>query len=174
MPDWAALALKELPTASGAEPGVTWYALQHAFGLTAFGANAFVASASGDVLVEEHDETGSGQEELYVVVSGAAEFVLDGDAVRAPSLFAVGVRPAVTRSAVALDAATTLLVFGGVPNDEFRSTWWDEHFEGVPRLLDRAQREAAGPGRRSSTTSVIEAGRPLEQGVYLGSREALR
>ena len=136
MPGWAALSLEELPVVSGTEPGVTWHPLQHVFGYTAFGANAFTAATAGDVLVEEHDETGSGQEELYVVMRGTVEFVLDGDAVRGPAPFVVAVRdPTVTRSAVALEDDTTLLALGGRPADEFKSTWRAEHFEGVLRRL---------------------------------------
>jgi hypothetical protein len=43
--------------------------------------------------------------------------------------------PRVVRSAVALEAETTLLVLGGRPTDGFESTWLSSHFEGVPRLL---------------------------------------
>ena len=133
---WAALSLDELPKVTTAEPGADWFPLQHVFGLTAFGANVFVAASSGDVLVEEHHEAGRGQEELYVVVRGAAEFVLDGRSVRAPAMFFVAIRePAVTRKAVALEAGTVLLAFGGLPDETFRSTWRMEHFEDVPRLL---------------------------------------
>lgn len=136
MPGWAALSLEELPVADETEPGAVWYPLQHVFGFTAFGANAFVAAARGDVLIEEHDESGSGQEELYVVVRGAAEFSVDGESVSAPAVFVVAVRdPSVRRSAVALEAGTTLLAFGGLPSAVFRSTWLDTHFEGVSRLL---------------------------------------
>jgi hypothetical protein len=59
--------------------GFDWYPLQHHFGLGAFGANAFGGDA-GTTLVAEHDERGSGQEELYVVVRGAARFTLAGEA----------------------------------------------------------------------------------------------
>jgi hypothetical protein len=133
---WAALSLEELPVAHETEPGAAWYPVQHVFGFTAFGANAFVAVATGDVLIEEHDEAGSGQEELYVVTRGVAELTLDGESVSAPATFVIAVRdPSVKRSAVALEAGTTLLAFGGMPIADFRSTWWDGHFEGVPRLL---------------------------------------
>lgn len=136
MPGWAALSLEDLPVADETEPGAAWYPVQHVFGFTAFGANAFVAAASGDVLVEEHDESGSGQEELYLVVRGVAEFSIDGELVSAPAMFIIAIRdPSVKRSAVALEAGTTLLAFGGVPPADFRSTWLDSHFEGIRRLL---------------------------------------
>lgn len=40
-PGWAAVRLEELPLAAEPEPGAAWYPLQHVFGLTAFGANAW-------------------------------------------------------------------------------------------------------------------------------------
>jgi hypothetical protein len=136
LPGWAAIPLEELPQAAQTEPGAAWYPLQHVFGLTAFGANAFVAASASDALVEAHDERKSGQEELYVVVAGQARFTLAGEAVDAPAVTVVAVRdPSVTRSAVALEPGTTLLAFGGLPRDDFRSTWRRSHFEGVPRVL---------------------------------------
>jgi hypothetical protein len=133
---WAARRLEELPRAAATQAGPAWHPIQHAFGLTAFGANAFVSQTDRDVLVEEHDERGSGQEELYIVLAGRARFTLDGEEVEAPAVTVLGVRdPSVTRSAVALETGTTLLALGGLPRDDFRSTWWEAHFEGVPRLL---------------------------------------
>jgi hypothetical protein len=133
---WAAIPLEDVPRVPADDPGPTWYPLQHAFGLTAFGANVFVAQADGEVLVEEHDERGSEQEELYVVVAGRAQFTLDCDATDAPAVAVVAIRdPSVRRSAIALEPGTTLLALGGRPRDDFRSTWRKAHFEGVPRVL---------------------------------------
>ena len=60
-----------------------------AFGIQAFGINAYTAEKAGDVVVEEHDEKGDGgaggHEELYVVVSGRARFTLAGESVDAPA-----------------------------------------------------------------------------------------
>jgi hypothetical protein len=83
-PGWASARLADLPLAAATGPGATWYPLQHVFGLTAFGANAFVAGRAGDNLVEEHDERKSGQEELYLVVSGRARFTVGGEEADAP------------------------------------------------------------------------------------------
>jgi hypothetical protein len=136
VPGWAAIPLEELPRAAKDEPGADWFPLQHVFGLTAFGANAFVAREAGDSLVETHDEGASGQEELYLVVSGLARFTLDGQTLDASAVTAVAVRePSVSRAAVALEPGTTLLALGGVPRDDFASTWRSAHFEGVPRVL---------------------------------------
>jgi hypothetical protein len=136
MPGWVARRLEELPTAADTEPGAAWYPLQHVFGLSAFGANAVVAERAGEALVEEHDETKSGQEELYLVVRGRARLTLDGADVVAPAVTVVAVRdPAITRAAVALESGTILVALGGVPRADFRTTWSEHHFEGVERLL---------------------------------------
>ena len=52
-------------------------------GIHAFGVNAFTPAEDG-TLINEHDEAGSGQEELYVVLDGKVTFEIDGEAVDAP------------------------------------------------------------------------------------------
>ena len=101
---------------------------------SAFGANVYVAPAAGDELLERHDETGSGQEELYLVVAGAAQFEARRRAVRAEAPFVIAVTdPAVMREARALEAGTTVVALGGEPRERFESSWQSHHFEGVPR-----------------------------------------
>jgi hypothetical protein len=98
--------------------------VRHHFGITAFGTSA-VRSIDGGVVIREHDEMGfrigqSGQEELYVVVSGRATFTVGGEQVDAPSGTVVFVRdPAATRSAVAEAPGTTVLAIGGKPGEAF-------------------------------------------------------
>ena len=61
---------------------------------------------------------------------------LGGESVEAEAVSVVAVRdPSVTRSAVALEPGTTLLVVGGPRRADFRSTWRAEHFADVPKLL---------------------------------------
>ena len=57
--------------------GVHWLPLRRALGVTAFKTNAYVADA-GERLIEAHDESASGQEEMYILVSGRATFEVDG------------------------------------------------------------------------------------------------
>ena len=84
-------------------------------------------------LISEHDESGSGQEELYVVLAGAAAFTLDGERIEAPAMTAVAIRDAsVRRSATATQGDTILLAIGAPARDAFESTWRASHFEGVP------------------------------------------
>ena len=53
-------------------------------GIHAFGIDAYTPGEDG-TLINEHDESGSGQEELYIVLDGNATFELDGDTVDAPA-----------------------------------------------------------------------------------------
>jgi len=110
-----------------------WHPIQHFFGLTTFGANVFVAVRGNETLVAEHDERASGQEELYLVLEGAAAFRLSGDHVHAVRGTAVAVTdPTVTRSAVALAPGTALLAIGA-SDGSFATTWNASHFTQVPR-----------------------------------------
>ena len=52
-------------------------------GIHAFGINAYTPGEDG-TLISEHDEAGSGQEELYIVLDGKATFEVDGETVDAP------------------------------------------------------------------------------------------
>lgn len=134
-PGWFAKPLDDVPLVPKDDVGdPDWHPLQHHFGLTAFGANVYVAREAGDELLGGHDETASGQEELYVVLAGSARFTLDGETVDARPLTIVAVPdPSVTRSAVAGTPRTTLLALGGEHRDAFRSSWNERHFAGVPR-----------------------------------------
>ena len=53
-------------------------------GIHAFGINAYTPGEDG-TLINEHDESGSGQEELYIVLDGNATFEVDGETVDAPA-----------------------------------------------------------------------------------------
>jgi tetratricopeptide (TPR) repeat protein len=106
------------------------------FGISSFGVNAYSAPEVGGRVIEEHDELGAGagrHEELYVVLEGRARFVLDGEESDAPAGTVVFVRdPAVRRGAVAEEAATTILVVGGVPGRAFEPSPWEAWLEAHP------------------------------------------
>jgi tetratricopeptide (TPR) repeat protein len=118
-------------TLDGIEPGnevdgrVRLAVRQH-LDITAFGVNAFRATAEGGQVINEHDEAGglvssSGQQELYVVLNGGATFSIDGESVEAPagSFVFVG-DPNAKRGAVATEAGTTVLAIGGSPGEAYR------------------------------------------------------
>ncbi len=121
----------------GAADDPDWHPLQHHFGLTAFGLNAFVAREEGQELVGEHDETDSGQEEVYVVTVGTARFWVNGWEHDVPAGSVVALPdPAVTRRAIALEPGTTVLAIGAPARESFPSTWRESHFENVARADD--------------------------------------
>jgi hypothetical protein len=126
--------LDEVPLVPTEDPDdFDWYPLQHHFGLTAFGVNAF-GGGPGTAFVHQHDERESGQEELYVVVKGAARFTLNGEVFDAPAVSVVAIPdPDVTREAVAIADDTVVLAVGAPADAGFATTWRSTHFEQVPR-----------------------------------------
>jgi hypothetical protein len=68
MADYAVAHLDEIDEISdGREP---WRPIRHHFGISSFGINAWTSAAAGDRVINEHDESDDGHEELYVVTSG--------------------------------------------------------------------------------------------------------
>jgi hypothetical protein len=124
--------IPDVPTAT--DPGdPAWKPIQHHLGLQAFGINAYVARAAGDALAEEHDEAGSGQEEVYIVLSGRVEFMVDGRRFEGAPGSVLALRdPSLRRSARALEAGATVLAVGCRPGC-FETSWRPEHFAGLPR-----------------------------------------
>ncbi|HEY2310899.1 MAG TPA: hypothetical protein VGH46_07280 [Gaiellaceae bacterium] len=134
MARWALSPIQSFPAVSDGEPDEPiWYPLQHGLGINTFGANVFVARHADQVLVEEHDELGSGQQELYLLLEGAAVFDLDAEEVRLERRDALAVTdPSVRRGGRALTKGTTLLVVGSA-DGPFESTWNAAHFADIPR-----------------------------------------
>jgi len=110
-----------------------WYPLQHALGIDTFGINLFVATSADQLLVEDHDERASGQQELYLILEGRTVFELDGEEVNVDRGAVLAVTdPSVRRSARAVDAGTTLLIVGA-GSEPFESSWDPAHFSKIPR-----------------------------------------
>ena len=117
------------------EERARWFPIRIELGIGAFGVNAWRATKGGQELIEEHDEVGGGagrHEELYLVLSGHATFIVDGETVDAPAgkLVFVG-DPALKRSARAEEAGTTILVAGGKRGEAFAISPWERHSEGI-------------------------------------------
>jgi hypothetical protein len=91
-------------------------------GIKAFGINAFIPGPDG-LLINEHDESGSGQEELYIVLDGTATFEVDGETVEAPAGTMVFVSPESRRKAT---GDGTVLVLGGTPGEAYQALDWGE------------------------------------------------
>jgi len=120
---WEVARFAEVESYPG--PGsLRWTPLRRHFGVTAFGINAYSAAEAGQDVVEEHTEERLGHEELYVVVSGSATFVLDGEEIAVPAGAAVFLRdPKVKRYARADEPGTTVLAIGGKPGQHEVSAW---------------------------------------------------
>src|SRR5204862_4232951 len=83
------------------------------FGIHAFGINAYTPSEDG-TLISEHDESGSGQEELYIVLEGNAIFEVDGETIDAPAGTFVSIAPEGRRKAT---GEGIVLALGATPGE---------------------------------------------------------
>jgi hypothetical protein len=128
------VALSEIEPLPG--PGtLTWHPVRYALGIRAFGCNAYTAQAVGDDVVEPHTEAAEEpeelehpelmHEELYYVAAGLARFTIDGAQYDAPAGTYVFIPdPNSHRHAIALEAPTTVLSFGGPPTFEPSAWEW--------------------------------------------------
>ena len=96
--------------------------VRESLGIQAFGINAFTPGEDG-TLIGEHDESGSGQEELYIVLDGHATFELDGETVEAPAGTFVLVGPDARRKAT---GDGTVLAVGATPGKAYEGVDWGE------------------------------------------------
>ena len=134
--------IEAIPVVGGA---LQWRPVRRTLGVEAFGINAYTADA-GDLVVEEHDETGAGaghHEELYVVMAGRATFTVDGDTFDAPAGTMVFLDdPNERRGARAVEDGTTVLAIGGVRGQPFRVSPWEFAFAGLPAYEAKRYDEA--------------------------------
>ena len=118
-------------------------------GIHAFGINALTPAEDG-TLINDHDEAGSGQEELYIVLDGTATFEIDGETVEAPPGTFVFVGPESRRSAT---GDGTILAVGGTPGEAYQGIDWGEAWpfhSGPSRLSARS----ATPTRSRRSTAA--------------------
>ena len=92
------------------------------FGIQAFGINAYTPGEDG-TLINEHDEAGSGQEELYIVLDGTATFEIDGETFEAQPGTLVFVGPESRRTAT---GDGTILAVGATPGQAYEGILWGE------------------------------------------------
>jgi len=121
-------------------------------GIHSFGLNAFMPNDEG-VLINDHDETGSGQEELYVVLDGHATFEIDGETVDAPAGTFLSIPPEARRKAT---GTGTVLVVGGTPGVAYEAFDWGEAW-----TFHNASLTAYGEQRYGDALAAVREG--LEQ-----------
>jgi mannose-6-phosphate isomerase-like protein (cupin superfamily) len=117
--------LAKVPVAHGLE----WRPIGRRFGIRAFGINAYTAEKPGDWVVEEHTES-SGQEEVYIVLSGRAAFTVGGEEIDGPAGTILFIRDhTLKRVARSEEEGTTVLAVGGWPDKQFEPSSWEWFFE---------------------------------------------
>ena len=135
------LHLDDIPTVRFEDEAIPdWKPVRRELGVQAFGTNAYVGAAAGDLVVEPHDEVqsdGRGHQEIYLVLDGAARFTVDGEDFDVPKGGIVFLEnPALQRQAVALEAGTVVFAVGGPVGEAFVPSAWEDEF------LDRGSSDA--------------------------------
>jgi len=124
--------LAEIEGHAVGKDGLLWKPLRHTLGVEAFGINAYTAEKAGDEVVEHHDETKLGHQEIYVVVSGHATFHVNDEEIDAPAGTCIFLDdPRERRGAVAVEPGTVVLAVGGKPGEAYRVSPWEFSFRAV-------------------------------------------
>jgi quercetin dioxygenase-like cupin family protein len=102
----------------------TWKSIRNHFGITAFGINA-VTKDAGKVLIPEHNELESGQQEIYFVHRGEVLATLNGEQTTAGEGAVISADPGTMRKFEASASPTTLLVIGATPGQPYEIGEWE-------------------------------------------------
>lgn len=151
--------IQSVPVA-GHDFTLQWLPVRHALGIQAFGTNAYVAADAGETVVEPHregDDPARDHQELYFVARGSARFTIDEAEHEAPAGTYVFIPdPRSHRRAVALQAGTTVLSFGGPPT--FEPSAWEWNFRAAPLMADPATRGQAREIMQDALSRFPDAG----------------
>jgi hypothetical protein len=118
-------------------------------GIHAFGINAYAPGEDG-TLIGEHDEAGSSQEELYIVLDGTAIFEIDGETVDAPAGTYVFVRPEAKRKAT---GDGTVLAVGAPLGEAYEALDWGDAWR-----FHRDSMTAYGEQRYADALEAVRGG----------------
>jgi quercetin dioxygenase-like cupin family protein len=124
MSSWQVADVNDIPPVKEDWPQ-TWKSVRHHFGIAGFGINA-VTKDAGNVLIPEHDETASGQQELYFVHAGEVKATLDGEETTLPAGSFLHCEPGVKRKLESTASPTTLVVIGGTPGKAYEIGPWEQ------------------------------------------------
>jgi len=125
------------------DDGFVWRPIRRRFGIRAFGVNAYSPREAGAQVIEEHDESRLGHEEIYLVLRGRALFTIDGNEHELGPGQLVFLRdPSLKRGAVGLDADTIVLALGGKPGVPHEPSAWEAMFAAVPFAREERWDEA--------------------------------
>ncbi len=119
MPSYNATHIDDI----SAEKWPYWAPIRHHFGIESFGINAW-RGGPGDEVIKKHNESGSTQQELYLVLSGRATFTIGADDVDAPAGMCVCISdPEVERVAFAQEPNTVVLSIGAERGKAYEGGW---------------------------------------------------
>lgn len=96
----------------------TWRLARKALGTSAFGFNLVEIDPGGQI--PEHDEAGSGQVELYVILDGEATLRIDGEDHAAPAGTFASIEPPASRTILnRSEGPVTAMLIGVHPAGEY-------------------------------------------------------
>jgi quercetin dioxygenase-like cupin family protein len=101
----------------------TWRLARKSLGTSAFGFNLVEIEPGGEI--PEHDESGSGQVELYAILEGDAVMRLEGEEHPAPAGTFASIEPPCARTILnRSDAPVTALLIGVDPSGGYEPMSW--------------------------------------------------
>jgi quercetin dioxygenase-like cupin family protein len=123
MPDGYAIKHRDEFESMAGSGEATWLLARKALGTTAFGFNLVEIGPGGQI--PEHDEAGSGQAELYVILEGEATLLLGGEEHPAPAGTFASIEPPASRAILnRSDAPVTALLVGVDPAGGYEPMSW--------------------------------------------------
>ena len=98
-------------------------------GIEGFGAN--IMNLPPDYSTRSHDESATGQEELYVALSGSGAVVIDetGERLAVDAEHVAAVGPSVSRTLTSGPDGLRVLIVGGAPGKPYASQDWSSEGE---------------------------------------------
>ena len=101
----------------------TWHLARKALGTSAFGFNLVEIEPGGQI--PEHDESGSGQVELYVILEGEAVLLVEGEEHPAPAGTFASLEPEATRTILnRSEGKVSALLIGVQPTPDHQPLSW--------------------------------------------------
>jgi len=101
----------------------TWKLARKALGTSAFGFNVVEIEPGGQI--PEHDEAGSGQVELYVILEGEAVLRIEGEDHPAPAGTFASIEPPASRTILnRSDSTVSALLIGVHPSAGYEPLAW--------------------------------------------------
>lgn len=123
MPDGYSIKHRDEFEAMEGSGDATWRLARKALGASAFGFNLVEIAPGGEI--PEHDEAGSGQHELYVVLEGEATLRIGGTEHAAPAGTFASIEPPLSRTILnRSDAPVTALLIGVDPGGGYEPPGW--------------------------------------------------